>query len=207
IVVAVTVSILDHLVNFRREILFVWKQPWSAAHALVTFNRYAGQASLLFIAILWQYNRNILRFIRSCKAFAILNGVYCIINSATSQFILILQVYGLWDNRKSVKHALIGGFIVCFTCSMIFVLITEMNRITAQLSYSSFLSACIITSKPVYVIGIWGGMTMYDLFVLALLVANTLSRPRRYDSEILTNLFRNGLWSFLVRCSVTVYYL
>ncbi|OSX60798.1 hypothetical protein POSPLADRAFT_1047163 [Postia placenta MAD-698-R-SB12] len=117
--VAVTLSLFDHVLTFRKELDLVWLQrgPWSIMQLVVVMNRYGGEASMLYLAYI----------------------------------VLLLRVYALWDNRRSVKYALYIGF-----------------------------------------------MLLYDVFVFVTLVANALSRPRRNNSEIVTNLSRDRIFTFLV---------
>lgn len=35
---------------------------------------------------------------------------------------LLLRVYGLWDNKRSVRYALICGFTICFSISVAFAI-------------------------------------------------------------------------------------
>lgn len=50
--VAVTLSLFDHVLTFRKELDLVWLQrgPWSIMQLVVVMNRYGGEASMLYLA-------------------------------------------------------------------------------------------------------------------------------------------------------------
>ncbi|KAI0930856.1 hypothetical protein AcV7_004927 [Taiwanofungus camphoratus] len=109
---------------------------------------------------------------------------------------LLLRVYALWDNRKEIKYALITGFIICYSLSVGFAVAT-MQKFFNKLQYSMSLDSCFLPEKADYLIGVWGGMTLYDVYILMFVVVNVLNKPRRRDSEIVTNLIRDGALTFM----------
>jgi len=199
--VAITISIWEHILNFDQEVSLVWRHPrsWSALQTIVMLNRYMGELSLLFIAYTLADFRGPIST-STCHAFVVLISIYGVLGSALSQFLLLLRAYSLWDNRKSVKYALIGGFVVCLTISVSFAIVVTKQAFE-EISYSRLLNFCVVTSTsrrlPDYTIGVWGGMLLYDVYVFSILIANAMNQPRRHDSEILTNLRRDGALSFL----------
>ncbi|EED80359.1 predicted protein [Postia placenta Mad-698-R] len=53
--VAVTLSLFDHVLTFRKELDLVWLQrgPWSIMQLVVVMNRYGGEASMLYLAYMF----------------------------------------------------------------------------------------------------------------------------------------------------------
>lgn len=202
--VAVTLSLFDHVLTFRKELDLVWLQrgPWSIMQLVVVMNRYGGEASMLYLA--YMFSGLMPLSTSSCHGLVIVLSVYCILGSALSQFVLLLRVYALWDNRRSVKYALYIGFMVCLGISLGFAITIGHNLLHSIVYFKiQHFEACVInsTSRQVnfalYAIGLWGGMLLYDVFVFVTLVANALSRPRRNNSEIVTNLSRDRIFTFL----------
>ncbi|KAI0927568.1 hypothetical protein AcV5_008070 [Taiwanofungus camphoratus] len=193
--VAVTCSLWNHLINVDREIEFVWRPPWSFLQLLVMFNLYGGQASLIFIVYVLGDLRPPLH-LSMCKAYVLFVCVYGTLSTGSTQFALLLRVYALWDNRKEIKYALITGFIICYSLSVGFAVAT-MQKFFNKLQYSMSLDSCFLPEKADYLIGVWGGMTLYDVYILMFVVVNVLNKPRRRDSEIVTNLIRDGALTFM----------
>lgn len=201
--VALTVSLFDHLLNFGDELELVWSQPrsWSILQSIVMVNRYGGELSMIFIAYILAGFRPPIST-STCHGFVVVVCTYGIFGSALSQFVLLLRIVGIWDNRKSVKYALVGGFIVCLGTSLAFAILTTLRSFGAM-SYSAPLNICVINPAAYhglivdYTQGVWGGMLLYDVYVFAILIANAMNRPRRHNAEIITNLNRDGAFIFL----------
>lgn len=201
--VALTVSLWDHFLNFSKEVDLVWRRPesWSALQAIVMINRYGEEIGVFFIAYVLSNFRPAIED-STCHGFVVVVVIYGILCSALSQFALLLRAYSLWDNRKTIRHALVGGFVVCFSISM--ALSVCVARIAfGQLQYSRLFNICMISpnatdqSLTYYSLGAWGAMLLYDIYVVFILIANAMNRPRRHDSEIIKNLSRDGTFTLL----------
>ncbi|PCH40554.1 hypothetical protein WOLCODRAFT_67498, partial [Wolfiporia cocos MD-104 SS10] len=194
VAVALTISLWDHALTIGDEIELVWRQPWTFLQLLVMINRYCGEASLIFIAYTFLRTHITTR----CRAFGILVGAYCIINSASSQFALLLRIYGLWDGRKVVKYALVIGFVICFGITLTFAVAT-LGQTLDSLRYLQIINSCTTSAKLKSIVGVWGGMVLYDVYVFLLILTNEFTRPHRRNIDIIKALSRDGALTFLVR--------
>ncbi|KZT12261.1 uncharacterized protein LAESUDRAFT_641620, partial [Laetiporus sulphureus 93-53] len=201
------VSLWDHILSLDREIRWVWRGPWSPSQILLLFNRYGGDASMIFIASnLNIVSMDLINQDTSCQALTVVTSVYCIINSASSQFALLLTLCELWSKRTSLKRALTIGFSVCFALSFAFAIVCDhqsfgmvqmpLHALARTSSHSCFLFS---SGKPAYALGMWGGLMLFDVYTIALMLFNALQTPRHHDAEILSSLIRDGAVYFLVR--------
>lgn len=137
-----------------------------------------------------------------CHGLFVVALIYGIIGSALSQFMLLLRAVSLWDNRNSIRYALIGGFVVCLGVSFAFTVSSALRSIGAM-SYSPEINACVINENAYhgritgYMVGAWGGMLLYDAYVFVIIIANAMNVPRRRDVDIIMNLRRDGVFTFL----------
>ncbi|KAH9921465.1 uncharacterized protein B0H18DRAFT_1188906 [Fomitopsis serialis] len=76
------------------------------------------------------------------------------------------------------------------------LLSTASIQSTAQ--YNEVYHACGVPHRPLYLIGAYAGTLAYYIYVMILLVINSLNRPRKRDFEIIKNLYRDGVWTLLV---------
>lgn len=53
--------------------------------------------------------------------------------------LLIMRLYALWDHRKRILQALIGGFILTYAASIVLVLYSVVKMLGACRSRSAFL--------------------------------------------------------------------
>ncbi|EED81939.1 predicted protein [Postia placenta Mad-698-R] len=221
--VSLTIYVWDHLLNIADEVELVWRQPWSVVPVFLTFNRHAE-------AVGW-WSTELTEGV--CQALAAIISVYCVINSASTQFTLLLYLYNIWDSSRTTRRLLTYGFVVCFSISLVFAAVSlhDVWGIASHISFFAVQSSrragsitpfpkprfCAVSHMPKYSIGMWGGLVrilarsdvpvmlthtcsvqiLYDFYVLVLIVVNALQRPRRHDSEIIGNLFRDGGYMFM----------
>lgn len=194
--VSLTIYVWDHLLNIADEIELVWRQPWSVVPVFLTFNRYAGEIGVMFVAyaVGW-WSTELTEGV--CQALAAIISVYCVINSASTQFILLLYLYNIWDSSRTMRRLLTYGFVVCFSISLAFAAVS-LHDVWGSITPFPKPRFCAVSHMLKYSIGMWGGLILYDFYVLVLIVVNALQRFRRHDSEIIGNLFRDGGYMFMV---------
>lgn len=193
--VAVTVSIWDHLLRFVMEVELVWRQPMSIPSTVVLANAYGVELSMIYLAYVLSGLRAALTDL-TCHVSVIFVGIYGTISIGISQLALVLRVYILWDNRYIARSMLIAGFVVCYGISATFSIIAAKNE-AGTIQYALPLHECFLPSKSTYLTGTWAGMVLFDVYVLSLVIVNTLSQPRRRDSEIFAHLRRDGILTFV----------
>ncbi|KAH9831446.1 uncharacterized protein C8Q71DRAFT_303918 [Rhodofomes roseus] len=195
--VALSLSLWDHALTLGREVQLLWRFPWSPLQILVLVNRYSAEISMIFIARIVGWGK--LPMADSvCEALTILITVYCVINSASSQFAVLLYVYKLFDSSPLYRNALVVGFATCFSVSITFGILSVRQALGMIRSAPAMY--CVVALRRRFTIGMWGGMVAYDLYVFFLLLVNTMHNPRRRDSEIVGRLLQGGALVFLA-CS------
>ncbi|CCM04079.1 uncharacterized protein FIBRA_06238 [Fibroporia radiculosa] len=123
-------------------------------------------------------------------------GFYGVLNVGVVQFLVLYRVYVVWDNRTRIRNALLSGYALAIAAGIVFTIIAVV-QVAPHSLYSSELGSCLFTTKSYYLIGSWSAMLFYDIYVSLLLVGNSLNKPRRHNTEILRNLYRDGILSFL----------
>ncbi|PCH37073.1 hypothetical protein WOLCODRAFT_83674, partial [Wolfiporia cocos MD-104 SS10] len=196
IAAASTVCFYEHCLVFDREIALVWRRPWTPLQILVLFNQYMAQASILYLTLGAQGYKFFMLAVW-CKISLVYFGIVGLLSAASVQFALLFRVYSLWDNRRFVKLMLTGGFIVCYGIAVV-ASIEDIRVLEDQLMYIPQADVCSLKLTSDFMIGIWSGILSYDIFVLCLLIANALSRPRRQNFEIIRQLGRDGVMRFIV---------
>ncbi|KZT69522.1 hypothetical protein DAEQUDRAFT_726489 [Daedalea quercina L-15889] len=200
--VALSLTLWDHVLTFGREIQLLWRLRWSPLQVLLLLNRYGAIASMIFIT------KNVASFSHMswvtvtnevCQAMIILITVYCIVNSASSQFALLIHVHKLFDERSAYRSALAVGFIACFSASITFGALSIKQTFAAIQNHVPG-SLCVNLLRRDFEIGMWGAMVLYNVYVFLLLAINAMHRPRRSDSEIVARLLQEGAFVFLT-CS------
>lgn len=57
---------------------------------------------------------------------------------------------------------------------------------------------CIITKKPHRLIGLWASQVVFDIYVFLMTIVNAAERPRRVETELVSDLSRDGVLYFFV---------
>ncbi|KZT02800.1 uncharacterized protein LAESUDRAFT_660970, partial [Laetiporus sulphureus 93-53] len=200
--VAVTSLLWDHLLILGDEIELIWrKRRWSLVQKLVVANYYGVHGAMIFFAYVLSGMHLSFSDKHRCRGFGVFMSTYGLISVGFSQLVLLMCTVNVWDNRSSVKVALAIGFVICYSMSAAFDALTIRQLFTPHFAqYDKVTKFCVMSRKATYLPGIWGGELLYDLYVVVLLFINSLSRPRRSDHEVVTNLVRDGGLLFIV-CS------
>ncbi|KAF9808775.1 hypothetical protein IEO21_07747 [Rhodonia placenta] len=182
------------------EVELVWRQPMSIPSTVVLANAYGVELSMIYLAYVLSGLRAALTDL-VCHVSVIFVGIYGTISIGISQLALVLRVYILWDNRYIARSMLIAGFVVCYGISATFSIIAAKNE-AGTIQYALPLHECFLPSKSTYLTGTWAGMVLFDVYVLSLVIVNTLSQPRRRDSEIFAHLRRDGILTFVFTTAI-----
>jgi hypothetical protein len=189
----------DHLITLDEEVAVIWnsKRKGGLVYKLAfVFNRYGSEGILLFVVyITCGLQSNITTEL--CQGFIIFVGMIGTFAVTISQFIFLLRVYALWDQRKGIAYSLIIGFVIALSVSQACAVMTVLE-IKKTIAYvSAPLKTCGVTVKPLWVIGLWAALCVYDLFIVVLTVFNAMDRPHRNYSELSEALHRDGARYFL----------
>ncbi|KAF9002076.1 hypothetical protein BDQ17DRAFT_1306539 [Cyathus striatus] len=200
---SLTVILWDHLITLDREVRLVWRsrgrsnEKWILNSAYV-FNRYGAEACLLFIA----YVSSGIKAPSSavCRSYVTLMLFCGTVALEISQFVLLLRVHYLTDQRRVILYYLIAGFTIAVSISQTFAVLTmlDLRKNVAAISIAG-LNSCAAFKKPPFFSGILAPMFAFDIFIILLTIYNALERPHRSNAELITSLYKDGARFFIVR--------
>ncbi|KZT02792.1 uncharacterized protein LAESUDRAFT_684628 [Laetiporus sulphureus 93-53] len=206
--VALTSLLWNHLLILGDEIELIWrKRHWSFVQTLVVANLYGAHGAMIGFAYVMS-GMQVPLSSKVCRGFGVFIGVYGLIGIGLLQRVALLTcIVKVWDNRKSIRVALAIGLVICYGMGAAFDVLT-IKQVINLAQYDVTARSCGLSSKATYLPGIWGGQLLYDLYVIVLLFVNSLSRPRRSDHEVVTNLVRDGglLFIFLLVCRLVAFF-
>lgn len=167
---AVTLGIYDWLITFDQEVNLLWVRRWTAAKILFLLNRHIGPLYLLaqFSAALFLFPWSD----RSCQTWLEVKiffmGIFVWI--WLLQFTLLYRTFAIYSNVKSVKHVLIGGYILGI-CTHVLMFPILFLKLTAKGSQDSREGTfCDFSSPhPAFVV-FWLPSFVYGLIFITLCV-------------------------------------
>jgi len=190
----VTLMFYEHSLSLGEEIELIWLGRWSVLSAFVLADLYMREIGMLFVAsVISGFVELSMQMCTSLMKFILFYGV---LSTASIHTIILFRVYTLWDDRKNISYALMGGFVVCFGATVVFVVLAGIQLI-GGMRYVAEANTCSFEKRSWYLTGAWSPMVLYDLYVLLLLCVNVLSRPRKTDSQLAMMLYRDGFLMFL----------
>ncbi|KAJ7050313.1 hypothetical protein C8F01DRAFT_1264198 [Mycena amicta] len=162
----------DHALTFGDELELIWFNPLASRASRVGF------------------------LLNSCQAFIWIFAVSSITFVAASHFVLMSRVYTLWEQRRTIKWILTGSSVAGMATATMFFILTAV-QLQKMVVYSPVVRMCLFTGKPWATDFSLGTLTVFDLFIILLTIANGLHRPYKKESEVLLALVRDGALMFL----------
>ncbi|TFY71519.1 hypothetical protein EVG20_g1498 [Dentipellis fragilis] len=139
-----------------------------------------------------------LKQLDSCKHWIVTTVVGGLTSLALANFVLIQQVYVLWDHRPRILQTLFAAFFVTYMSSMIVAIVSLRRMLGTVLYDSETFHVCLITSKPIQWVAGWVSQVVFDVCVSVFTFLNAASRPRLLDDKIVSELLRDGAVSYAV---------
>lgn len=200
----ITVLLYDHVLLFPEEVQLFWRAKWNYVKILFLFNRYF--VPLVFIAVCIEMSgiTGITFGSEFCKVWVTFDAFLAILSLGTSQVFIILRVYTLWDNKKSVLKVLFAALLITYPSTVI-VMVKAATQYIPQTAYSPLFNSCIISFKPEIIAIVWAGPIVFDITVFFFTVWNAIDRPRGMSTTITNSLYRDGVIFFLMLTSLRVF--
>ncbi|KAM6495606.1 hypothetical protein JOM56_008312 [Amanita muscaria] len=184
---AVTLGIYDWLITFDQEVNLLWVRRWTAAKILFLLNRHIGPLYLLYV----------ISCIMCLVTYLLKGGQGPVFSRALSisvvgqsqtwlevkiffmgifvwiwllQFTLLYRTFAIYSNVKSVKHVLIGGYILGI-CTHFLMFPILFLKLTAKGSQdSSEGTFCDFSSPHPALVVFWLPSFVYGLIFITLCV-------------------------------------
>ncbi|EPS94437.1 hypothetical protein FOMPIDRAFT_1134365, partial [Fomitopsis schrenkii] len=196
----------DHALSLGTEVDRVWHGKWTLLSVIMMVDIYVREIGLVLLAI--GSASSLFGAVRGadwCTSLLIFILFYGMLIAASVNSIILYRVYTLWDDRKNISRALIGGFVCCYAVTLVFAVLTGIH-LSPGMQYLVSINACSFARKSFYTSVTWSGIVLYDLCVLVLLFVRILGSPRRQNSQFVEMLYRDGFLTFLVSRKLDIYY-
>ncbi|PBK83298.1 hypothetical protein ARMGADRAFT_1089413 [Armillaria gallica] len=182
-----TVLIYDILLLFPTEINYVWlPRPLHPRLLLFAFNRYSPlvDTALTINWILQTANPAL------CRRFYSIVGPFVLIGIFTSQVILMIRTYAIWDRSKAIFWCFIGTGILCFIPGVVCIAIATK---TTQFVTLPNEPGCINLSSSNIMAVAYILMLVTDTIIALLTLIKGIEHLRRSTHPFLTELYASGM--------------
>ncbi|KAJ7577253.1 hypothetical protein C8J56DRAFT_369732 [Mycena floridula] len=197
---AMTFLVYDILLSFDEEVRFIWTKRWNLVKCVYFFIRYFPllvQISIIFIGT--ELTPQFHFTSHDCFIWEVYQGVATIGCTAAVDYILLLRVFALYFENKTMRYLL--GILYAL----------EILGMSLGLAFAApgfrYDDICLTTLVPrsMLLYGAATGLFQVLLFVLTLYrFAGRLRRGRNHHDGVASLLMRDGTWAFFLLFSFTV---
>ncbi|KAH7886756.1 hypothetical protein F5I97DRAFT_1953475 [Phlebopus sp. FC_14] len=184
------ILIWDHLLTLQDEVDLIWKAKFSVPKALFLFNRYVVPVALILQAHGISGVSNPYLSDKVCRGWFALATVIGMVSIATSNFLVLLRLWVLWDR----KPRLVLWTLVLFIVTQMAALGLTGYFVSSMLPILVFdptLYICNFTEKPKLIL-LWSPGIVFELMIFATTCWNALDRPMPQDVQMAKILYRDG---------------
>ncbi|KAF9220608.1 hypothetical protein BS17DRAFT_786812 [Gyrodon lividus] len=180
----------DHLLTLQDEVQFIWKAKLSTPKVLFLFNRYIVPIAMIVQTHGFSGIGNLELSSTFCKAWFAVATFIGMSSIATSNFLVLLRLWVLWDRSPRLMLWTLALFIITQMFSLGFTgyIIYQM---IPTLMFEPMLHVCTLTSKPAFVM-LWSPGIAFELMVFITTFWNAFDRPRQQDTQMAKVLYRDG---------------
>ncbi|KAJ3552286.1 hypothetical protein NM688_g4229 [Phlebia brevispora] len=190
-VVAWICVVWDHVLTFHQEVDYIWRER---KFSLTKYGLPFALDILLETDMVDRQSSPVLHlgWTLWCKRFSATLCLFIIIYPTIANSYMSSRLYMLWDQRKKTVIILGAAFLITYIPVVVFSLFTLVLVYNHTVYAPEPLNTCIIYKRSVYVIGVFGAMCTFDLFIILFSFLNALDRPFRHYTEALAHFRRDG---------------
>ncbi|KAI0311459.1 hypothetical protein OF83DRAFT_1150901 [Amylostereum chailletii] len=187
---------LEWVTNLTREIQLIWSNKSSKVKGWYLFIRYSMMGSLLLTAYVLSSYRVPLTQNR-CKGWMVSISIISCSTLIVGNYVLILQVYSLWDYRRQVLRTLLVGLAVTYGAFLAFSTFSLVKMIKSVVYVDTIVHSCVVGDLPWTQAIAWGCQMLFDLFLLLVSFINAAGRPVKVTAKLVDDLRRDGCIYYL----------
>ncbi|KAK0207100.1 hypothetical protein DFS33DRAFT_1318985 [Desarmillaria ectypa] len=196
---AAVLILWDHCLTLAEEVATMWRALNGKILTTVVYimNRYFMEAVMLYTAYVFTGLRGTTANMDCAKMFWLL-PISSTIWASISQFFVIMRAYRLWNHRPIVRRVLYIVFAAFTTGALILSVMTVLTFLKTQIELPPNVMVCAVSGVPKTIPSAICILLLFNLLVILVSLYNALENPRRYESEILDSLRRDGARIYLV---------
>ncbi|KAJ6499000.1 hypothetical protein C8R45DRAFT_100312 [Mycena sanguinolenta] len=194
ITAATIILIYDHLLSFADEVKLIWPAKRSAPKVLFLFIRYMVPTVMII------YNIQLSHLIPGLTfptALRFLDEHWPLSTIATSNFLILLRLWVLWDRDPNLMFWTLLLFVLSQLGGLatVSVVVSEFKR---KLIFNPTFDMCGFVGTPPPVAILWAPGTVFEVILCAITWFNVLKRPRTSNASLATAIYRDGFLYFLL---------
>ncbi|KAH0835715.1 hypothetical protein J3R83DRAFT_9536 [Lanmaoa asiatica] len=208
-----SILLWDHILTFPDEVELIWMARLSIPKVLFLLNRYVVPLAMIVQShVQWYYAVSIscgehisfrlagvglIKFVQFCKLWYAIAVAVGMLSIATSNFLILLRLWVLWDRRPRLMLGTFMFFVVTQIVALSFAGYV-IHGMLPTLAFEPLLRVCMPMSKPNFVM-LWSPGIAFELMIFLMTMCNALDRPRSRNAQMAKIMYRDGSMYFFVR--------
>ncbi|KAJ7274118.1 hypothetical protein C8J57DRAFT_1314694 [Mycena rebaudengoi] len=204
-VVGFAAMVYDHILTAETEMRVVWANRNAGVLHKLAFgiSRYMPEVVIGYTVYVFSGTARDLNDV-SCRAFIWLFGATAVLFAAISHSVLVLRIYNLWDQRKSVARILMALFILGILATIVIGIFCQLQL---KPIFLQTFAICTVKVKPKILSVLFIVQSLFDVVIVFIAVWNALERPHRNTGDMISSLQKDGLVLLCILFAVRTSYL
>ncbi|KAK0200511.1 hypothetical protein DFS33DRAFT_163302 [Desarmillaria ectypa] len=191
-----TVLLYDIILFFPTEINYVWLPRPVYRHLLLfALNRYLPLVNTM-MTIFWLLHEPTLA---QCRQYAFIAGPLMALGIFTSQVILMIRTYAIWDRHRMVFWCFIGTGIFCFIPAIV-SLVLQLKTIQFIEPSSNHSGCSSISSNMTFYISV----LVSETIIASVTLFKGVQHLRRSSHPFLTEFYVSGMFFYACLLLITL---
>jgi len=195
-VAGLVVLLWDYFLTFHDEVQLIWRAPLSIPKLLFLFNRYAVPTSLIVLTYATSGLSDDILSDSFCQTWFGIGVVLGMLSIGTSNFLVLLRLWVLWDRRTSLVVSTLILFVTTQITSIVCTAYVVANMMSLMV-FNPILHSCMLSGKVSFVI-LWSPGVVFELMVFIMTCWNALDRPLPQHAKMARVMYRDGSTYFFV---------
>ncbi|KZV83146.1 hypothetical protein EXIGLDRAFT_324274 [Exidia glandulosa HHB12029] len=196
VAVGYVVLLWDTLLILPDEIERVWRGGISVTKLAYLLNHYV---SIVFLTVLTHAFSGLTDHTPSksfCVNASTLGLAGGVVSLGIGNYLVMLQVWQLWEQRSGIRLLLTVGWAVSYTITLTFACLVIVDLYPLMNPVPGF-NICALTRIPGLIRFMWASPIVYEVLVFGFTVFNAFDRPRPADVGLAGALYRDGVLYFV----------
>ncbi|KAK0186995.1 hypothetical protein F5146DRAFT_1003976 [Armillaria mellea] len=192
---SVTVIVYDLLLLLPTEVNYVWlPRPVHPLLPLFALNRYLPLVNVA-ICMHWLLHEPGVAW---CHQLYTITGPLAILEIFTSQLILMIRTYAIWDRHRMVLWCFIGIVIFCFTSTVVMLIIELRSQFVGPTNHD-----CLSQSSSMPNI-LYIPVVVSETIIASLTLFKGVQHLRHSSHPFVTELYVSGMFFYLYLFFITL---
>ncbi|KAJ3517663.1 hypothetical protein NLJ89_g360 [Agrocybe chaxingu] len=192
---ACSIFLWDYLITIGMEVEYVWTGRWSTMKVLYLIQRYLPFIDTLWMILHKQFGANLNS--RTCKMLTIGSNSCMLVGLATSESILTLRAWAVWNRNRTLTFVLPVLFAACWIPPIVILYQFLKSIQFGPPPLPQFLGCLTIEANSTIIVA-WFLLLAWDTIIMVLMIIPALRAYHfRGHSALYSTVYAEGIMYYI----------